>query len=499
VKDLKIGVASFSHETCTFCPRQTTVEDFEEGGVYHGAEVLEQARGIPNYINGYILAADEHDDAELIGILSASQSRGGSSGSWLTKECFDKYSNGIADGLRDKGAFDGVLLALHGAMAAEGYMKPEAEIVRRCREAVGPGVPIMVTLDLHANEDHELTDAADGVFILKTYPHVDSEEIGYEAANCLIKTIRGELKPVMAIMKPGVITPSVYQGTGESPAREIMDRARMWQEKEDDCISVSVAFGFAYADVPDVGATVIAVTDDNEELADRIVKDVSDYIWGLREPFAGKKLPKTKEGVEEAISLAEGGKTPVIIADHSDRIGDSTWILRELIEQKARNFCMATIADSEAIKEISEKAGEGEKVKVKVGGHSGTYAGKPVEINGTVTFLDDCRFTLTGPMSHGAPRRLGLTAVLGFGDNNHVILTPTLHQVLDDAIFPAVNLDPDDLDIIAIKSRVHFRAFYNNRAGSIVVIDAPGLGPADLTQHKYKNIPKNLYPLNQKQ
>ena len=99
-------------------------------------------------------------------------------------------------------------------------------------------------------------------------------------------------------------------------------------------------------------------------------------------------------------------------------------------------------------------------------------------------------------MSHGAPRRLGLTAVLGFGENNHVIVTPTLHQVLDDAIFPVVGLDLDNLDIVAIKSRVHFRAFFNNRAGSIVVIDAPGLGPADLTQHKYKNIPRNLYPLN---
>ena len=493
---MRIGVASFSHETCTFCPLPTTVEDFEEGGVYYGADVLELARGIPNYINGYILAAEENADVELVGILSAAQSRGGSSGSWLTKDCFDKYSKGIADGLREKGPFEGVLLALHGAMAAEGYMKPEAEIVRRCREVVGPDVPIMVTLDLHANEDHELTDEADGVFILKTYPHVDSEEIGYEAADCLIKTIRGKLKPVMSIKKPGVITPSVYQGTGESPAREIMNRARNWQENEDACVSVSVAFGFAYADVPDVGATVIAVTDDNKELADRIVNDVSDYIWSLREPFAGKKLPKTKEGVEEAISLAEMGKTPVIIADHSDRVGDSTWILRELIQQNASNFCVATIADAEAIKEISKKASEGEKIKVKIGGLSGRYAGDPVEINGKVTYLDDCRFKLTGPMSHGAPRRLGLTAVLGFGENNHVIVTPTLHQVLDDAIFPVVGLDLDNLDIVAIKSRVHFRAFFNNRAGSIVVIDAPGLGPADLTQHKYKNIPRNLYPLN---
>lgn len=493
---MRIAIASFSHETCTFCPKPTTIDDFEAGGVFYDKEVIEEVRGIPTYINGYIMAAEKYDDVELVGILSASRSRGGSSGSWLTNECFDKYSNGIADGLKEKGPFDGVLLALHGAMAVEGYLKPEAELVRRCRDAVGPDVPIMVTLDLHANEDHELTEVADGVFILKTYPHVDSEDIGYTAATCLLKTINGEFTPTMAIEKPGVITPSVYQGTDESPAKEIMERARMWEEKEEACYCVSVAFGFAYADVPDVGATVIAVTNNNKELAEKIAKDVSDFIWKLREPFAGKKLPKTEEAVRQAIGLAKEKKTPVIIADHSDRMGDSTWVLRELIDQGASDFCIATISDEEAIKTIENKALKGEKLSVSVGGHSGPYAGGPVTIEGEVSYIDECEYILTGPMSKGAKRNLGLTAVLSFGDNNHVIITPTLHQVLDDAIFPALGLDLDNLNIVAIKSRVHFRAYYNERAESIVVVDAPGLGPADLSQHDYRNIPEGIYPLN---
>jgi microcystin degradation protein MlrC len=354
----------------------------------------------------------------------------------------------------------------------------------------------MVTLDLHANEDHELTDAADGVFILKTYPHVDSEEIGFTAARCLIETIRGEFKPVMGIMKPGVLTPSVYQGTGEYPAKDIMARAKMWEEKEKECYSVCVAFGFSYADVPDVGATVIAVINNDKELADRIVKDMSDFIWSLREPFAGKRLPKTEEGVAKAIRLAKEGKTPVIIADHSDRMGDSTWILKELINQRANNFCIATIADEKAIKEIQQNSPNFETVTVGIGGKSGHYAGDPVEIMGKINYFNDCEYILSGPMSRGATRRLGKTAVLSFGENNHVILTPTLHQVLDCSIFPAVNLDLDELDIIVIKSRVHFRAYFNEKAGSIVVIDAPGIGSADLTQHTYKNIPSKIYPLS---
>jgi microcystin degradation protein MlrC len=487
---MRIAVASFSHETCTFCPRLTTVEDYEYNGV--------SSRGIPNYINGFIKVAESEPDVELVGILSARRSRGGSSGSWLTKECFDKYSYGIANGVEEAGDIDGVLLALHGAMAATGAPRPEVEIVRRVRAVVGPDVPIMVTLDLHANEDQELADASDGVFILKTYPHVDSEAIGMMAARCIIDTVRGDFKPTMALRKPGIMTPSVYQGTGFFPAKDIMDRGREWEAKEENVYAVSVAFGFAYADVPDVGATVVAVTNDDQELADKVAQDMSDYIWSLREPFAGKILPKTKEGVKRAIAAAKAGKTPVVIADHSDRTGDSTHILKELVDQGAENFCVITIADEKAIEEISKKAKVGDKVTQKVGGYATEWSGKPAEIKGTVEFLGECSFTMTGPMSKGETRNLGKTAVLGFGENNHLVISPHLHQVLDNAPFAALGLDLKDLDIVSIKSRVHFRAFYNDVAGEIIEIDAPGLGPADVTQHTFENAPEDLYPFVKK-
>ena len=492
---MRIAVASFSHETCTFCPRPTTIEDFERGGVLRGEEVINAHRGIPSYINGFIRAAEEAGDVELVGILDASRSWGGSSGSWLTRDCFDKYTAEIAEGLRRAGRIDGVLLALHGAMAVDGCLKPEAEIVRRARRAVGD-IPIMVTLDLHANEDHELTDVADGVFVIKTYPHVDSEETGLRAARCLIATARGEFHPVMAIRKPGVITPSVFQGTDFYPAREIMERAREWERR--GAYYVSVAFGFAYADVPDVGATVIALTNGDRELAERAAQDVSDYIWSLREPFAGKRIPKTREGVEQAIRAAREGKTPVILADHSDRTGDSTHILRELMAQGAENFVVATIADERALEEISEKAKVGGMVEVTLGGYAHPLSGEPVRISGIVEYLGACEYVHNGPMARGARVRLGKVAVLGFGRNNHVIITPTLHQVIDDAIFPALGLKLRDIDIIAIKSRVHFRAYFKDVAGAIIEVDAPGLGPADLTQLEYRNIPEDIYPIGEK-
>lgn len=479
-KRVRIAVARFSHETCTFCPDSTTIEDWE----YYGPPTRDIVTTAGGYIGGFRAMCEEFGGVELVGILSPRGARGGSSGSWITSEAFEKYTNLITEDLKRAGHLDGVFLSLHGAMAVSGLLKPEAEIVRRVREVVGK-IPIIVTLDLHANEDHELSDVADAVFIVKRYPHYDARLQGERAARVMINTIRGRYKPTMATRKPGVITPSVFQGTGVSPAMEIMERARRWENRRKD-VYVSVAFGFAYADVPDVGATVMVVTNDDEELADRIADDISDYIWRVRETFAGKKLPKTKEGVALAVAAVGAGRTPVVIADHSDRTGGSTHILEELVRQGAENFCIATLRDERAIEEIQRKAKVGDAIDIKVGGYSDKFAGNPVRIDGKVEFLGE----------YGQDT----VSVLGFGENNHLILTPHLHQVTDTAIFAPVGIDFDDLDIVVLKSRVHFRRGYyeTGLAGAIFEVDAPGWGPADLTTLPYKNIPKDIYPVYRK-
>ena len=477
---LRIAVAQFSHETCTFCPRPTGIAEWEfYGPPVRGEAVLRMG----GYIGGFVDRAREYGDVDFVGIYSPRNARGGSSGSWVTREAFDKYTYGMVEDLRAAGHLDGVYLALHGAMAVSGIMKPEAEIVRRIRSAVGD-TPIFVTLDLHANEDHELSDAADAVFIIKRYPHYDARLQGERAARIMIRTIRGDYEPTMATRKPGVITPSVYQGTGVAPAMEIMERARRWENQVPD-VFVSVAFGFAYADVPDVGATVMVVTNDDQVLADRIADDMSEYIWKVREEFAGKVLPKTREGVIQAISAANRDETPVVIADHSDRTGNSTHILEGLIRLGARNFVIATIADEQAIQEIQRSGGVGSRVSVDVGGYADEFAGNPVRIDGVVEFLDRMM-------------QFETVAVVRFGDNNRVILTPALHQVTDTSIFPGVGIDFGEVDIVSIKSRVHFWRGYveTGIAGAVVVIDAPGLGPADLSTIEYQNVPRDIYPLS---
>jgi microcystin degradation protein MlrC len=476
----RIAVATFSHETCTFCPGSTTVEDWE----FYGPPTRDILRGETGYIGGFKRFCEEFGGVELVPIISPRDAKGGSSGSWITREAFEKYAGLIVSDLLQSAPLDGVFLALHGAMAVTGIPKPEAELARRVRAAVG-NIPIMVSLDLHANEDHELAEAVDAVFIIKRYPHYDTTLIGETAARVMLNTMHGRYKPVMAVRKPGVITPSVFQGTGTSPAMEIMERARIW-ECEHPGVYVSVAFGFAYADVPDVGATVMVVANNNRKLVKEIAEDMSDFIWRKRKEFAAKKLPKTKEGVALAIRAVKEGKRPVVIADHSDRTGGSTHILEELIRQKAENFCLATLRDENALEALAGRK-VGDTVSLELGGYSDEFAGNPVPVEGRIEFI-------------GTPGRERMASIR-LGRNNHVIITPQLMQVTSTRIFDRAGLRLEELDIIVLKSRVHFRRGYADTgiAGAIIEVDAPGWGPADLTILPYKNIPKGLYPLDIKE
>jgi len=489
---LRIAVAEFSHETCTFCPEPTTIAGLEPY-VRRGNAVLTSSRGIPNYINGYIQVAEE-EGAELIGILSAGMAPGPYT-SWMDRECFEKYATEIVQGVRNAGRLDGVLLALHGAMAVRGIPRPEAELVRRVRGAVGT-IPIMVTLDLHANEDHELTAASDAVFVIRTYPHVDTEETGRVAAKCMVKTLRGEFVPTQVLRKPGIISASIFQASDYHPMRDIYDRCREW-ERRPGVYRVSVAPGYAYADVPDVGMSVIAVTDNHPELAEQAAEDVAALAWSLRASFS-RPLPKPKEGVAQVLRLVSEGQKPVVIADGTDRTGDSTHVLKELLSQGAANFGLPGIADPRVARHLEQTATVGQVVTVSVGGWASEYSGTPVEVTGKITFMGRPSYRLVGPMGKGRRVQDGLVVCLDLGNNRHVVVSERMRGANDSSGFDAVGIDNRNLDIIVLKDRVHHRAFWDSVARVDFPIDAPGIGPADLTTLKYEHVPEDIYPIGKR-
>ena len=491
---MRIAVARFSHETCTFCPNITTLDDWERGGILYGDDALYTEGQGKSYITGFKEAAEKEEDVELVGILRTQRAMTVGMGSWLTTEAFDTIAGRIVDSLKGAGKLDGVLLSLHGAMAVTGIPRPEAELARRARKVVGK-IPIMVTFDLHANEDIELANAVDAVFILKTYPHLDNHEIGMTAARCMIETIRGKFKPTMAVRKPGIICASIFQASEHYPMKEVYDRCREWEGKGVYC--ASVAPGFAYADVPDVGVSVFVVTDDDHELAEEAAQDLSDLVWSLREALT-RKLPKAKEGVANVIKMVNEGTKPVVIAYHDDRLGDGTHILKELLVQGAKNWCSTSIADPKVLKKLAEENKVGDMVTATIGGWVHPVSGEPVTVTGKIEHLGPADWVETGPMRRGAVRHDDLVASLDLGDNRHVVISQNLRAPMSADPLKALGLDADSFDIVEIKSRVHHKAFWDTWSQVDYPVDPPGTTPADLSTLHYENIPWDIYPIGEK-
>jgi len=487
---MRIAVAGFIDETMTFLPEPTTIAHFEPA-VKRGPALLEANRGIPTYINGFLRVLEEAG-AEVVPIVEVVKAPGPFTG-WITYECFEKYATEIADRIAAAGPLDGVLLSLHGAMAVTGVPKPEAELCRRVRRAAG-SIPLMATFDLHSNEDGELTDATDAVFVLKTYPHVDSQEIGEIAARCMVETIRGNLRPAQALRRPGLVSPSIFQGTDDHPMKTIYDRCREW-ERRPGVICVSVGTGFAYCDVPDIGMYVVAVTDNDAALAGKIATEVSDLCWSLRDDFA-RPLPKPPEAVAQVMALVADGRRPVVMADGADRIGDSTHVLRELLAQGARNWAIPDLYDGSVVNVLAKTARVGDLVTCTAGGWYGERSGRPVELAGTLEYLGRPEYVLIGPMEQGRRIKEGLVARLNLGDNRHVVISDRTRWAIDSSPLTVVGIDVGTLDIIVLKSRVHHRAYWDQVAEVNFPIDAPGHSEVvDLSELEYHNIPDDVYPI----
>ena len=479
---LRFAVMTFAHETCTFCPggdsdieRWTRIRE-----PYVGDEVLSAGP----YVQGFVAAAREYRDVELIGLESPAGVFGGSSASWSTEDAFNHFMDLMLEDLREAMPVDGVYLALHGAMAVRNIPRPEAEIAKRFREVVGPDIPIVASFDLHGNEDEEFLRWADMAFVTKRYPHYDAGIQGARSARSLVRMARGTYQSTTATRKPGVITPTVVQWTGKSPAMDIMERARRWEAREQD-VFVSVFFGFPWADVPDVGATIHVMTNNDQQLADRIADDMSDYFWRVREDLFGEEFARPDVAAGRAADAFAAGATPVVLADYSDRSGDATHVLREVVDQGLSGVLIATIRDERVLAALKQgNAQVGDLFNMEVGGFAGPASGAPVSINGRLTYF-------------GPGVDFDEVAIVEFGDRNSLIITPALKQILWTEELEFGPLDADDFDSFVVKSRVHFRRGFDETgyARTIIIVDAPGpfLGTIHLDALPYENVTLSDY------
>lgn len=476
---MRIAVMQFSHETVTFLKNDTTVEDF----IYPGSPMRDEAllsHDPRAYMGGFVKLACEHADVELVGIESPGWPKTGTGSGWVTAEAFERFTGRMVEELKARGPFDGAYLCIHGAMGVRGVPRPEAELARRVRAVIGPRAFIAATFDPHANEDEEFLRHADMAFCVKYFPHYDMHLQGERAARMLVRAIRGDYRPTTVTVKVPIITATVLQWTGASPWMDLVQRALTWEAREPD-VYVNFMFGFPWADVPDVGITVQVLTNDKPDLARKIADDMAQAIWRQRKALvSAARVHLIAEGVALAGQAAKRGEAPVVLADHSDRSGYATWILKEVIAQDLRDVLFATIADAEAADAL-QKMKPGDPFDRMIGGRVDESAGEPVRITGTVRLVSP----------HGG--------AVDFGKGNCVAISRYLAQVTEPSQITDFGLDLARFKVFAIKSRVHFRRGFDDSgfAKTILLVEPsePFLGTVRLDALPYENVDlKRFYP-----
>ncbi len=458
-KPLRIAVAKFQHETCTFCPGgDTDIEDWHQlSEPLTGEPLLDSGP----YIRGFTKRARDYGDIDLVTLTSPIGVFGGSSRSWNTKATFDAFVDQMIAELESEMPVDGVYLALHGAMAVRDVPRPEAEIARRFREVVGPDVPIAGTFDLHGNEDEAFLDHADFAFVTKRYPHYDAYHQGERAAHAIRLVAKGLYRPATASRRPGIITATVHQWTGQSVSMDIMERARRWEAREPD-VFVSVFYGYPWSDVPDVGASIHVMTNGDEELANRIADDMDDYFWRVRERFAIGSYPPPEQAATLVAEAIGRGDVPVAVGDHSDRPGDATHLLKAFEAAGIGSVLYGAITSPKTLESLAEAGSTaGDPFDEEIGGFTPS-GGTPARIEGTLEYFGE---------GLGYER----IAAVSFGRGNLLILAPTYTQVLYPENFRIGPIDPDGYDVFVVKSRVHFRRGFDETgyAKTIIVAEAP--------------------------
>src|SRR3954453_8583950 len=274
-RTIRIAVLYFSHETVTFLGNDTTREDFIYPGSPAKGEAL-LAHDPRSYMGGFVQVAREFDGVELVGIESPLWPKTGTGSGWVPQDAFETFVGRMIEELKAQGPFDGVYLCVHGAMAARGIPRPEAELARRVRAVVGPRAVLAGTFDPHGNEDAEFLRHADLAFCGKYFPHYDSHLQGQRAARMLVRAIRGTYHPTHATVKVPIISPTVVQWTGASPWMDLVQRALTWEAREPD-VYVNVYFGFPWSDVPDAGMTMQVIANGDAALAQRVARDMADF------------------------------------------------------------------------------------------------------------------------------------------------------------------------------------------------------------------------------
>jgi len=483
-----IAVGGFQHETNTFAPHLASFEAFERAdswpGLTTGDALFDTMVGLNIPLSGFIDRARQAGH-RLQPLCWCSAEPSG----YVTRDAFERVADLFCDLLAINKSLDAVYLDLHGAMVAEHYEDGEGELLRRVRDLVGDEVPIVISLDLHANVTAGMVEFSDAMTIYRTYPHLDMADTGARAYDLLYTIMSGQ--PLhKAMRKIPFLFPLSSQCTDFDPCKSIYQQLgeMSWRP---GLANVDFATGFPPADIAECGAAIVAYGEDGatveaaaEQLYEQVLAAEADFDFELLDPDAA---------VVRAI--ADVSDKPVVLADAQDNPGaggtsDTTGLLEAMMRNGARQAVIAVMYDPQ-VADMAHAAGVGAELETALGGKSGLVGIEPYQARFQVEELGDGRFTYTGAMNLNSKAQLGNMALLRVIDDHsevRIVVGSSRSQCLDLAMIRHLGIEPTEQKIVAVKSTVHFRADFDPIAASTLVVIAPGIHPCKLVDLDYRNL-----------
>jgi microcystin degradation protein MlrC len=358
-------------------------------------------------------------------------------------------------------------------------------------------VPVVVTLDLHANVTQRMADNANALIAYRTYPHIDQHERAWQGAELLERAMQGQIRPRTVIARRPMIYGLDHGRTERGPMAELIARGEAL-ESSGEALVVSICAGFSRANIRDVGPSVTVTVDGDSERAQSIAEEFMDYAWEMRDFTTVKLLP-----IAEAVALARQSKTgdkPLVVADYTDNpggggYGDATAFLRGLVEAGVESVAFHAIYDPEAVQD-GMRAGVGAKTTLTLGGKTDpSLGGGPLSLSGEVVCLTNGRFIAYGPMGGGVERNYGPSMVFRVGGIDIIVITNN-GQAVDLGQFTSLGIDPTRYRTVAVKSMQHFRAAFEPIAREVILVDTRALCSEIYTPELFTRVRRPIWPLD---
>jgi microcystin degradation protein MlrC len=485
---MRIAIGQLWQETNTFNPLVTTRANFEAFGILRGADVVEQLADT-NEPGGFIQALRAWPERpEIVGLVRLPAWPAGTA----TADTFAWLRQEMLDALDRAGPVDAVLLALHGAMVSEEEPDVEGAILEAVRERIGPRMPLVVTLDLHASVTRRMVQAAGAIVLYHTAPHIDVFETGQRGAGVLSRILVG-VRPVTAFQRLPLVVPADRANTQDQASISFGLCRRLRElERDPHILAAGLATVQPWLDIPDLGSAVVVVADE-ESRARSACAEIAGEVWTRRKEYLSD-LVDVEEAVARAHACTEG---LVVLSDCADATtsgapGDSTHVLRQLLRYQWLRPALVTMVDPELVASLSA-APIGSGWSGALGGKRDHRNSAPLTVSMRLLRRFTVKFILSGHLGRNLAIDMGPSVILGSG-NVQVIVTTHSGPHFAPELFFAAGIDPFAASVLVAKSPCGFRAAYQHKAALILVVRAPGCAQADFWNQRFERISRPLWP-----